>query len=151
MISKLIQGDHILTNVKCESWDQLVDITGEPLIKKGLIECGYLHSVKETINKYGSYMVLLDDIAFFHGRPDSGVHELCMTLALLKNPIFLLNKRIKAAFMFAAVDNKSHQNLLKELAQCMNDNEFLELLLNSNEPDAIIKKLKEVEERYEVS
>jgi len=137
--------------VECESWEQLVDISGEPLLKKGLIEAEFLNSVKETVEKYGSYMVLLDDIAFFHGRPESGVSEICMTLALLKTPVFLLDKRVKAAFMFAAVDNKSHQNLLKELAQCMNDDEFLTLLLDGTDSDAILKKLMEVEQNYEVS
>lgn len=151
IIAELIKEDHFLTDVECSSWEKLVDITGEPLLRKGLIEPDFLPSVKETVEKYGAYMVLMDDIAFFHGRPEAGVRELCMTLALLKKPIFLLEKRVKAAFMFAAVDNNSHQELLKELAQCMNDDEFVTLLLDGTDPDAIMNKLREVEKSNEVS
>ena len=146
MLSKLIQGEHLLVNVEANTWEELVDITCEPLLRKGLVEPGFLRSVKETVEKYGAYMVLIDDIAFFHGRPESGVNELCMTLALLKKPVYLIDKRVKAAFMFAALNNDSHRDLLKILAKCMNNDSFVELLLNGAEPEAIMNKLREVED-----
>ena len=145
MISELIQADHLLVGVECASWEELVDIAGEPLVRKGLVEPEYLLSVKKAVEKYGAYMVLVDDVAFFHGRPEDGVRELAMSLALLKTPVYLLDKRVKAAFMFAAVDNDSHLDLLKELAVLMNDDGFLALLLDGNDPHAIYQKIREVE------
>jgi mannitol/fructose-specific phosphotransferase system IIA component (Ntr-type) len=65
-----------------------------------------------------------------------------MTLALLKEPVFLIDKRVKAAFMFAATDNDNHINLLKELAMLLDDDEFLDLILNKKDPDAIMRKIK---------
>ncbi|MCL2033840.1 MAG: PTS sugar transporter subunit IIA [Oscillospiraceae bacterium] len=144
MIAKLIGREgHFLTDIECSSWEELVDITGEPLIRSGSVEPEFLDSVKEAVEKYGAYMVLIDDVAFLHGRPEAGVHELAMSLALLKTPVHLLDKRVKAAFMFAAVDNTSHRGLLKELAGFMNDDEFLELLRDGKDPNAIMKKIEE--------
>jgi PTS system ascorbate-specific IIA component len=145
MISKLIQEGHLLVDVECDTWEELVDITSEPLLRKGLVEPEFLQSVKDAVERFGAYMVLIDDVAFFHGRPEAGVRELSMSLALLKTPVYLLGKRIKAAFMFAATDNSSHRGLLKELAGFMNDDEFLELLRDGKDPNAIMEKLKEAE------
>ncbi|MEG2234700.1 MAG: PTS sugar transporter subunit IIA, partial [Oscillospiraceae bacterium] len=73
MITKLIGNDNFLPNVKCKTWEQLVDIAGKPLIDEGAVEPQFLDSIKETVERYGAYMILVDDIAFFHGRPEAGV------------------------------------------------------------------------------
>jgi len=142
MLAELIGDGHFLTNVECSDWEQLVDITGEPLVRKKLVEPEYLQSVKDTVKQYGSYMVLIDDVAFLHGRPEAGVHKVCMTLVLLKNPITLIDKSVKAAFMFGAIDNDSHINILQELAELLNDDEFSDLLIDGKNPEAILLKLK---------
>ena len=68
MIRDLITDETYLENVKCGSWEELVDIGGGLLVKQGRVEPRFLQSIKDTIAEYGSYMVLVDDIAFFHGR-----------------------------------------------------------------------------------
>ena len=151
MITTLINDDTFLQDVECGSWEELVDIAGEPLIRKGFVESEFLRSIKETVEKFGSYMVLVEDIAFFHGRPEAGVHQLAMSLALLKEPVYLLDKRIKAAFVFAAVDNTSHRQLLQELAWSLQDDVFLELLRNGGSKSDLINKFEEAEKKHEVS
>ncbi|MEG1061496.1 MAG: PTS sugar transporter subunit IIA [Oscillospiraceae bacterium] len=145
MITKLIGNDNFLPNVKCKTWEQLVDIAGKPLIDEGAVEPQFLDSIKETVERYGAYMILVDDIAFFHGRPEAGVHRVAMSLAILDEPVYLLKKRVKSAFVFAAVDNDSHKNLLRELARSLQDEEFLSLLRNKGSKDEILNKLREVE------
>ena len=107
MIRDLITEETYLEDVKCNSWEELVDIGGGLLVKQGRVEPRFLQSIKDTIAEYGSYMVLVDDIAFFHGRPEAGVKDMAMSLVLLRDPVFLGEKRIKAAITFAAVDKNS--------------------------------------------
>jgi PTS system ascorbate-specific IIA component len=151
LISALIQEDTFIKDVECGSWEELVDIAGEPLVRKGLVEIGYLQSIKDTVKKFGSYRVLVDVIACFHGRAEAGVHELAMSLALLKTPTYLLDKRVKAAFLFAAVDNESHLGLLRELAAFLDDDEFLTLLRDGKNSNDIMRKLEEASDGHEVS
>lgn len=151
MITSLIQEDTFLKDVECRSWEELVDVAGAPLVQKGLVEESFLQSIKETVMEYGSYMVLVDDVALFHGRPEAGVHETAMSLALLKEPVYLLDKRIKAAFVFAATDNESHLDLLQELAEFLDNDEFLTLLQEGTEPEKIMQMFKEVENGKKVS
>ena len=66
MLSDLIRDATFQENVVCDTWEELVDICGAPLVAQGSVLPEFLQSVKETILEFGSYMVLLDDIAFFH-------------------------------------------------------------------------------------
>ena len=147
IITKLLEKEgHFLTDVLCDDWEQLVDVIAAPLIAEGAVDPQFVESAKEAAKQFGGYVVLIEDIAFFHGRPEAGVYELSLSLALLKDPVYLFEKRIKAAFLLAAVDNVSHRGLLKELSRFMNDDECLELLRKGEDAETIISKLKEVEE-----
>jgi len=147
IITKLLEKEgHLLKDVVCEDWEELVDIIAAPLIAEGTVEPEFVDSAKEAAKQFGGYVVLIDDIAFFHGKPESGVHELALTLALLKQPVYIFEKRITAAFLLAATDYISHRGLLKELSLFMNDDGCLELLRKGEDLDAIINKLKEVED-----
>jgi len=144
MIAKLLIKDHIINNVECDTWENLITISGEPLIKKGLIKPQYLKAVKGGVEKYGPYMVLIDDIVFFHARPQDGVNKMCLSLVLLTSPVFILEKRIKAAFMFAATNSTEHIQVMQELAKLLVDDEFLNLLREIQNTDEILKKLGDV-------
>ncbi len=97
MICDLITDQTYLEDVVCTSWEELVEIGGGLLVQQGSVEPRFIQSIKDTIAEFGSYMVLVDDIAFFHGRPEAGVKETSMSLALLRNPVYLSEKRIKAS------------------------------------------------------
>jgi len=146
MLTKLLEKDgHIITDVECDSWEEVVDILVAPLIADGSVEPQFAESAKEAAVQYGGYVVLIEDIAFFHGRPEAGVKKLDISMALLKKPVYLLEKRITAAFLMAAVDNVSHRDLLKALSQFMNDEKCLELLRKGEDLDAIMTNFKKVE------
>lgn len=142
MICDLITDKTFLDHVVCSGWEELVDIGGELLVKSGSIEPRFLQSVKDTIAEYGAYMVLVEDIAFFHGRPEAGVNKIGMSLVLLDTPVYLNEKRIKAAFTFAATDKNSHLQLIRELGSLLQDEAFLELLRDGNNKAAIMEKIQ---------
>jgi len=142
---------HLMRDVTCSSWEELVDILAVPMLKEGSVDPEFVESAKEAVREFGGYVVLIEDIAFFHGKPEVGVHELSLTFALLKEPVYIAEKRIRVAFLLAAVDNISHRGLLKELSAFMTDEECLELLRKADDADMIMTKLKEIEERNKAS
>lgn len=143
LLQKYITEKTFLTDVECNNWEEVVQAAADLLIKDGAIEPEYVDAVKDAIHEFGSYMVLLDDIAFFHGRPCSAVHRLAMGLVTLKSPVYLLEKRIKAAFLFAAVDNNSHMELLQEFGEALQDEMFLKLLRENGTKEEILNKINE--------
>lgn len=142
MLSDILKEKNILTNVKCNSWEELVNIGTQLLIDDNSIKPSFVQSIKDTIAEYGAYMVLVEDIAFFHGSPDSGVNETAMSLCLLDEPVFLNEKRIKAAFVFAAVDKESHLSILQQFAELLENETFLNLLKNHGDKEEIYKYIK---------
>ena len=72
MICDLITDQSYLEDVVCADWEELVEIGGGLLVKQGSVEPRFIQSIKDTIAEFGAYMVLVDDIAFFHGRPEAG-------------------------------------------------------------------------------
>lgn len=142
MLSDVLKEKNILSDVKCKNWEELVDLGTSLLIRDKKIEPSFVKSIKDTIEQYGSYMVLVEDIAFFHGSPDSGVHETCMSLCLLDEPVYLLEKRIKAAFVFAAIDKESHLSILQQFAELISDEKFLDLLRNEHDVKKILEFIK---------
>lgn len=142
MIRDLITDATFCENAECGSWEELVDIGGNLLVKQGWVEPRFLQSIKDTIAEFGSYMVLVEDIAFFHGRPEAGVKEVGMSLVTLREPVYLGEKRIKAAFTFAAVDKSSHLQLMRELGGYLQDEAFLALLRNGADKGAIMERIQ---------
>lgn len=150
VITTLLNDQTFLTDVSCDSWEDLVDIAGAPLVQQGSVEPGFLQSIKDAIAKYGPYMVLVDDVALFHGRPEAGAHEIALSLALLSRPVYVHDKRVKAAFLFAARDHDSHLELLRELARALADDELLRLLRNGGNREDVLRRLEMAEEKHEV-
>ncbi|QPZ38180.1 PTS sugar transporter subunit IIA [Paramicrobacterium chengjingii] len=149
MITELLTRETLLADVTCDSWEELVDIAGAPLVSRGAVTPEFLDSIKETVTRYGSYMVVVDDIALFHGRPEAGVQRIALSLALLKHPVYLNEARITAAFVLAATDNDSHIDLMRELATGLGDDKLLQLLRTTGSPDDILNTLKRLEHRDE--
>lgn len=151
MIRDMITEQTFLEDVECSSWEELVEIGGGLLVKQGFVEPQFIQSIKDTVAEFGGYMVLLDDIAFFHGRPEAGVKQIAMSLVLLRDPVYLEDKRIKAAFVFGAVDNNSHLDLMGELSGFFQDEEFMDLLRNHGSKEKIFERIKKGVEMDEVS
>ena len=146
MVTSLLEEKgHLLADMDCTDWETLVDLLAAPLIADGSVEPQFAESAKAAVRQFGGYVVLIEDIAFFHGRPEDGVNRLAMSFGFLREPIYLQEKRIKSAFLFAAVDNDSHRELLQSLAGFMNDDACLDILRNGRDLDAILKKCKEME------
>lgn len=64
MICDLITDQTYLEDVVCTTWEDLVEIGGELLVRQGSVEPRFIQSIKDTIAEFGPYMVLVDDIAF---------------------------------------------------------------------------------------
>ncbi len=143
MLKDLIREDTFLEDVACDDWREVVETAGGLLVKNGDVTPEFLRSIEETVEEFGAYMVLIDDIAFFHGRPEAGVNNVSMSLVLLRQPVYLKEKRIKAAFVFAAPSKDGHIELLRELAERLQEEEFVELLRGGGNKEAILKKLSE--------
>ena len=149
MLLSYLTDKTMLSSVVCRDWSELVDVAGAPLVEQGAIDPQYLASIKQTVKRYGAYMVLVEGVALLHGRPEHAVKRIALSLVTLSQPVDLLGKPVKAAFMLAALDNDSHVDLLRELAQALSDPELLTLLRQDAPRLAITNRMAILEKDHE--
>lgn len=152
-MKNILDFDLIETEVECENWEQVIEACGNLLLRKGLIKREFIQTMIDVVHQYGPYMILLPQIAFFHGQPGKLVNETCLSLITLKNPIIFddfQKEQINCAFGFAAVDSDSHVKLLQNIVQLLQNEKFTELIRNHGTKEEILAVIADMkEEDYE--
>jgi mannitol operon transcriptional activator len=141
-LSKMISKKTIALGVEVKDWQEAVDVSGRLLVESGTVEERYIQAMKDTVATMGPYIVIAPGVALPHARPEDGVHEPCMSLVTLKNPVNFGNSEndpVKLVVAFGTIDKESHIDALKNLGRIIGDQEKLEVLKNATEA-------KEVEE-----
>lgn len=86
-LSSIIPLEQIVVADRCESWQQAIYKTAEPLLAKQLLEPRYVESILGIIKKHGNYMLLLPEIAFVHAGTEDGIRENCCAILALHRPV----------------------------------------------------------------
>ncbi|MCQ9625937.1 PTS sugar transporter subunit IIA [Cetobacterium somerae] len=125
MIKELLESNiQILPQV--DSWEEAIKIASRPLLEKGYIEPRYIDTMISKVNELGFYIVLSEDVAMPHSRPEDGVLKMGMSLLKLDTPAKFGNNNIKIIITLAAKDNESHIDALTNLVELLNDDEKIE-------------------------
>ncbi len=125
MIKELLESNiQILPQV--DSWEEAIKIASRPLLEKGYIEPRYIDTMISKVNELGFYIVLSEDVAMPHSRPEDGVLKMGMSLLKLNTPAKFGNNNIQIVITLAAKDNESHIDALTNLVELLNDDEKIE-------------------------
>ncbi len=146
MLKDILNKNVIETDVECKNWRECVNKVGELLIKEGKVTPVFVKTMEETVERYGPYMILVPEVAFFHGMPSENVSEICLSLITLKHSVYFNdfdNQEIKCAFGFGAVDSDSHIKILQQVAGLLSDKEFIDLITHNGSKEDILNKIKE--------
>lgn len=150
MLKEALSQNMIETNVSVASWQDAVNAVGQLLVHNGKVKPSFIDSMIRVVEEFGPYMILVPDIAFFHGKPGPDVHEICISFVTFKNPVYFSdfeNQRIKCAFGFGAVDNESHIEMLKKIAMLLQNDHFVQLVCNNGTKEEILQMVQESEEK----
>lgn len=125
MIKELLENNiQILPQV--DSWEEAIKVASSPLLEKGYIEPRYIDTMISKVNELGFYIVLSEDVAMPHSRPEDGVLKMGMSLLKLDTPAKFGNNDIQIVITLAAKDNESHIDALTNLVELLNDDEKIE-------------------------
>lgn len=138
---KNILDNHIQIIENVSSWEEAVYISGKTLIEKNKIDIKYLDEVIKNIKEIGPYVVLTEDIAMPHARPNGYVYESSLALLKVNSGIKILgsNENVRLIFLLAAKDNNSHIEIIQELTTLFNDEEKIKSILNCKSVEEIKK------------
>ncbi len=129
------------------SVEEAIALCGDQLIKGNYINQAYVNSMIETYHEFGPYMVLVDKIALFHGKPGVGVNETAMCLTVLKEAYQLTNheKKIKLCFAFSSIDKENHMEMIQSFASFLMNNYNVDALLQATTKEEVIAVIKREE------
>jgi transcriptional antiterminator/mannitol/fructose-specific phosphotransferase system IIA component (Ntr-type) len=143
MLKETITQSRILFLNQVTNWEDAIYKGGEPLLKEKFIEQSYLDKVVENVKKLGPYIVIADQIAISHARPEDGVNELGMSMLLLDQPVIFHGKKdreVRVVVTLAAPDNEKHLLALQQLSRLFM--ESLEDLLAAQSKDDVLKLIE---------
>lgn len=150
MIEKLLTEEAIDINIKADNWEDAVVEAGKLLLKNNKIEEKYIEAMIETVKEMGPYIVMAPGIAMPHGRPDSGVLDLGISVISLKEAVNFGSSEfdpVKLVFAICAKENKSHIELLQDLSYILDDEGLLKEAENCNSSKDLLNVILEVYKR----
>jgi len=117
MLKDLLTVDRIQCCKAPASWEDAVRLAAKPLLDCGAVLPGYVEEMIRSVQEHGPYIVLDEGFALPHARPEAGAVRPCMALLILDRPIDLLGESVQVLLALAAVDNTSHLDAMRELAE----------------------------------
>lgn len=138
--------DSLIGNItlkkKIPDWRQAIRTAAQKLLEKEYIEDKYIGKMIENVEKLGPYIILSDDVAMPHSRPEDGVKKTGISLLKLDEGVdFGENSSIRLIFILAAKDSNSHIDMITELVNMLQDDEKLNRVLNSKTENEILENL----------
>lgn len=151
MIEDMLKRENIRILDKADTWEEAIHVSLKPLVDGGYVKTSYIDNVIESTHKMGPYYVLTKDIAFIHGRPDSGVLKKQLAVTLLKEPILFseTTNPVRLLIALAATDSETHLDTMRVLATIFMDEERIDKIVRAKSEDEIYQLFIKAEQETE--
>ncbi len=126
---KSILKNNICIVESVKDWREAVKKSGEILLNNEIIEERYIGAAIKNIEKLGNYIVLTDNVAMPHARPEDGVRETGLSLLVIKKGVDFSDEKVYLVFMLASKDSNSHIEIIKKLSNLIDDEELINKLI----------------------
>jgi len=147
LLSKVLTKERIVISPDVNNWREAIKVTGQLLLDYEIVSKAYVDAMIQSVEEKGPYIVIAPGIAIAHARPEDGVYDLGMSLAILKEPIKFGNKDndpVKIVFSFSSPDSERHLEVFRGLMELLMRDNFVEDISKVKTPeealDYIFKK-----------
>lgn len=121
----------VALGVDADDWRAAVEAGGRLLVDAGAVEERYVDAMLRTVEELGPYAVIAPGVAIPHARPEDGAMQVGLSLALLSEPVEFgsaANDPVDLVFAFATTDPDAHLELLRALADFIENQQNLDAL-----------------------
>lgn len=142
MILELLHPSVIQVGVKAQDWREAGQIAGELLIKSEGVQPQYINAMIKAVEEIGPYIVIAPGVAMFHGRPEDGVNNICVSFVTLQEGVdFGAGDKdpVRLVIALGAKDNNSHLDLLREMIAIIGDSELVQRIIEASSQEEVIK------------
>lgn len=135
----MLKQENIKIVDKVDNWEDAIRISVKPLVEGGYVKNSYIDNIIASTYELGPYYVLVKDVAFIHGRPESGVLKKQLAVTLLREPVIFSEKTypVRLLIALAATDSESHIDTMRTLATIFMDEHKVEEIVNAKTEEEI--------------
>lgn len=135
----LLKKENVQICESAKDWRDAIRIAVRPLEEHGYVEPRYKEEVISNVESMGPYIVIADNIALPHARPEQGVLETQIGVTLFQNNIVFDGKDMPARLFItlAAKDSDSHLDALMEISELLSDEEIVQKILQVTDIESL--------------
>ncbi|MCL1996742.1 MAG: PTS sugar transporter subunit IIA [Defluviitaleaceae bacterium] len=141
ILSGLLTKDRIqkLTTVAC--WRTGIRVAAQPLVDDDSITEDYIVEMIAAVDKFGPYIVLIDNFALPHAQGTGSVKRMAMSLLVTEEKIDMRGVPVTMFMVLAPTDKESHVQALKELSDILEEEKNLAIVA-TGDSDKILDLIK---------
>lgn len=131
----LVKLENVQICEKANDWRQAIKISVQPLEQGGYVKSCYKDGIIENVEKLGPYIMIADEIAMPHARPEQGAIETQIGITLFREGVRFDGKETTARLFvtLAAKDSDSHVDALVKISELLSDDETVEEILEASD------------------
>ena len=131
----LVKLENVQICEKANDWREAIKISVQPLEQGGYVKSCYKDGIIENVEKLGPYIMIADEIAMPHARPEQGAIETQIGITLFREGIQFDGKETTARLFvtLAAKDSDSHVDALVKISELLSDDETVEAILEASD------------------
>ncbi len=130
---ELLKKENVQICDAAADWRDAIRIAVKPLEEHGYVEACYKEEIISNVEKMGPYIVIADNIALPHARPEQGALKTQIGVTLFRKKVVFDGKDMPARLFvtLAAKDSDSHLDALMQISELLSDESTVEKILQS--------------------
>ncbi|MDD7306117.1 MAG: PTS sugar transporter subunit IIA [Peptoniphilaceae bacterium] len=137
-----IKKEFIQVKDSVKDWKEAIIIASKPLLEEKIITENYQNKMIENVKTMGPYIVLSNDIALPHARPEDGAIMSALSILKLKNRVnFSDEKDVNVIIALACSNDDDHIKTLKYISEKLSNKETYADLIKTNDVNKIFNIL----------
>lgn len=138
---KLLKKENVQICDGAENWRDAIRTAVKPLEEHGYVEPRYKEEIISNVENMGPYIVIADNIALPHARPEQGALKTQIGITLFRKNIMFDGKDTPARLFItlAAKDSNSHVDALMEISELLSDESTVQEILEASDIDSLYR------------
>ncbi len=130
---ELLKKENVQICDTAPDWREAIRMAVKPLEEHGYVEPRYKEEIISNVEKMGPYIVIADNIALPHARPEQGALKTQIGVTLFRKDVLFDGKDIPARLFvtLAAKDSNSHLDALVEISDLLSDESVVQKILEA--------------------
>lgn len=114
-ITDFVPEENIQIVSSVDSWEAAIQVAAKPLLAKNHVEQRYVNRMIAAVKQFGTYMCLVEDVAFVHAGTEDGINENCCAILALVKPIIFgdRNPKLIKFIVIIGIREKGEDSFLK--------------------------------------